>query len=308
MLVRPLAEADLDEADRIYRLAFGTFLGERHPARFGGDTDTIRGRWKADPAAAFAADLRGRLAGSNFAVNWGTVGFFGPLTVTPKHWDQGVGQRLLDATMDLFAAWGTQHTGLFTFAHSAKHVGLYQKFGFWPRFLTAIMSRPVPPGAPGRADHAGRPAPGGPARRPAGHRGPDRCGVPRPRREPGGRPCWPSGWGTSCWLTARPAGGGRGLRQRRGDRGGGRGVLRQVRRGAAGARAAEGFGLLLDACGRLAAGHGASAAVGRERRMRPGRAAIARHGFRAAMQGVAMHRPNQDGYHVSDRYVIDDWR
>ena len=148
MLVRPLAEADLDQADRIFRLAFGTFLGERSPARFGGDTDTIRTRWKADPAAAFAADLGGRLAGSNFAANWGTVGFFGPLTVTPKHWDQAIGQRLLDATMDLFAAWGTQHTGLFTFAHSAKHVGLYQKFGFWPRFLTAIMSRPVPPGVP----------------------------------------------------------------------------------------------------------------------------------------------------------------
>ena len=28
-----------------------------------------------------------------------------------------------------------------TFAQSAKHIGLYQKFGFWPRFLTAIMSK-----------------------------------------------------------------------------------------------------------------------------------------------------------------------
>jgi hypothetical protein len=34
----------------------------------------------------------------------------------------------------------TRHTGLFTFAHSAKHVALYQKFGFHARFLTAIMS------------------------------------------------------------------------------------------------------------------------------------------------------------------------
>ncbi len=36
---------------------------------------------------------------------------------------------------------GTQHAGLFTFAHSQKHVGLYQRFGFWPRFLTALMSK-----------------------------------------------------------------------------------------------------------------------------------------------------------------------
>ena len=45
--------------------------------------------------------------------------------------------------MNCFARWGTKHTGLFTFAQSQKHVGLYQKFGFWPRFLTAIMSKPV---------------------------------------------------------------------------------------------------------------------------------------------------------------------
>lgn len=45
--------------------------------------------------------------------------------------------------MDQFDAWGTRDTGLFTFAHSAKHVALYQKFGFHARFLTAIMSAPA---------------------------------------------------------------------------------------------------------------------------------------------------------------------
>src|SRR5262249_36754581 len=39
--------------------------------------------------------------------------------------------------------WGTKLIGLFTFAQSAKHVHLYQKFGFWPQFLTAIMTKPV---------------------------------------------------------------------------------------------------------------------------------------------------------------------
>lgn len=33
--------------------------------------------------------------------------------------------------------------GLFTFAHSTKHIHLYQKYGFWPRFLTAIMSKNI---------------------------------------------------------------------------------------------------------------------------------------------------------------------
>jgi hypothetical protein len=42
-----------------------------------------------------------------------------------------------------FDLWGTRHVGLFTFAHSAKHIVLYQKYDFYARFLTAIMSAPV---------------------------------------------------------------------------------------------------------------------------------------------------------------------
>jgi len=45
--------------------------------------------------------------------------------------------------MDLFNAWGIRHAGLFTFAQSPKHIGLYQKFGFHARFLTAVMTKPV---------------------------------------------------------------------------------------------------------------------------------------------------------------------
>ena len=54
-----------------------------------------------------------------------------------------MGKRLMEPVMKCFAGWGTTHAGLFTFAQSPKHLGLYQKFGFWPRFLTAIMSKPV---------------------------------------------------------------------------------------------------------------------------------------------------------------------
>ncbi len=77
--VRPLREGDLSEADRIMRLAFGTFLGLPDPMTFMGDASYVRTRFKADPAAAFAAEVDGELAGSNFVSNWGSVGFFGPL-------------------------------------------------------------------------------------------------------------------------------------------------------------------------------------------------------------------------------------
>ncbi len=34
--------------------------------------------------------------------------------------------------------------GLYTFSTSLKHIGLYRKFGFWPRFLTIVMEKHVP--------------------------------------------------------------------------------------------------------------------------------------------------------------------
>ena len=71
----------------------------------------------------------------------GSVGFFGPLSVLPERWNQGIGSHLMEATIALFDHWGTAHAGLFTFAHSPKHHCLYQKFGFWPRFLTPVMTK-----------------------------------------------------------------------------------------------------------------------------------------------------------------------
>ena len=141
--VRLLQETELSTADSIMRLAFGTFIGLPEPMSFMGDAAYVRNRWLADPEAAFAAEAAGEIIGSNFATNWGSVGFFGPLTIRPDFWDRGVGKRLMEPIMELFEKWETRHAGLFTFPHSQKHIGLYQRFGFWPRFLTAIMSKPV---------------------------------------------------------------------------------------------------------------------------------------------------------------------
>jgi GNAT superfamily N-acetyltransferase len=143
IIVRPLRESETSAADAIMRLAFGTFIGLPDPMAFMGDAAYVRNRWRANPRAAFAAESAGELIGSNFATNWGSVGFFGPLTIRPDFWNRGVGKRLMEPIVELFDKWGTRHAGLFTFAQSQKHIGLYQRFGFWPRFLTAIMSKPV---------------------------------------------------------------------------------------------------------------------------------------------------------------------
>ncbi|MGQ3684369.1 MAG: GNAT family N-acetyltransferase [Candidatus Loosdrechtia sp.] len=141
--IRPLQEQDISEADRVYRLAFGSFIGLPDPAQFGGDTDCIRTRWLTDKEAAFVAEQDGVIVGSNFAVNWGSVGYLGPLTVLPDLWGQHIGHRLIEPVMRLFSVWAIQHAGLVTFAYSPKHIELYQKFGFWPRFLSAIMYKKV---------------------------------------------------------------------------------------------------------------------------------------------------------------------
>src|SRR5581483_4329763 len=111
------------------------------------------------PEAALAAEVDGRLAGTNFVTRWGSVGFFGPLTVDPDLWDRGVARALLAETMPLFERWGVTHAGLFTFPHSPKHLTLYQSFGFEPRFLTPVLTRDLSAGAgPGPA---GAPRAGG---------------------------------------------------------------------------------------------------------------------------------------------------
>ena len=64
--VRPLREADLDAADRVKRLAFGTFLGFPDPLSFVDSTRYVHTRWRADPSSAFAAELAGEVVGSVF--------------------------------------------------------------------------------------------------------------------------------------------------------------------------------------------------------------------------------------------------
>ena len=88
--IRPLQEGDLDAADRVMRMAFGTFLGAPDPMIVFGDMDYVRSRFAAEPSWAFAAELDGEVVGSNFATKWGSFGFFGPVTVRVDLWDRGI--------------------------------------------------------------------------------------------------------------------------------------------------------------------------------------------------------------------------
>jgi predicted N-acetyltransferase YhbS len=140
-LVRPLLADDLDAADRVMRLAFGTVRGLSDPGEAFGDADSVRTRFRAAPECAWAAEVEGEVVGSVFAARWGSFGFFGPLSVRPDLWDRGIGSRLLEPVLDAFALWEVRQAGLFTFASSPKHLGLYQKHGFWPGTLTVVTAK-----------------------------------------------------------------------------------------------------------------------------------------------------------------------
>ncbi len=143
--IRPLTDNDIDRAYEIYKLAFGTFLGLPRPLQFAGDAALVPTRYKNDPSAAFGAFDGERLIGANFAARWGTQGGFGPLIIDPAYWDKGIASMLMGPAMDQLDDWRVDHACIFTYATSPKHLALYQKFGFWPRFLTTIMSCPVLP-------------------------------------------------------------------------------------------------------------------------------------------------------------------
>ncbi len=304
--VRPLVAAEVDAADTVFREAFGAFLG----ADMFGDTDLVRTRFRAPHVEALGAFADGELVGSNVVTRWGGVGYFGPLSVVPKLWDGGVGAQLVEATVDVFDRWGVTHQGLFTFAQSPKHHGLYQKFGFWPRFLTAIMSRPV---------HGTEPPQGWLLSAFTADARPaliDMCaavtGAILPGLEVGGEiaavldqglgdvvlvgePDAPSGFAVCHNGPGTEAGTG----------------IAYVKFAAV--RPGPAVGVTFDALLTACQGWAAAAGAGRlTLGVNTARHDAYRHllgaGFRTDMPGVTMHRPNEPAYDRADVHLLDDWR
>jgi GNAT superfamily N-acetyltransferase len=118
-IIRPLAEPDLQVARRIVRTSFGTFLGAPDPENFWADRDYVYGRFGAEHVNNFGAELDGELVGSNFATRWGSVGFFGPITVRPDRQARGIAKKLVEAATAQFDSWALA-TPAFLPSHRAR--------------------------------------------------------------------------------------------------------------------------------------------------------------------------------------------
>jgi GNAT superfamily N-acetyltransferase len=311
-----MRESDLHPARRILRLAFGTFIGAPDPENFRADRDYVTTRFRANPDAALVAEAEDTVAGSNFATRWGSFGFFGPLTVHPERWNQGIAQALLAATMDLLATWNVKAAGLFTFAHSPKHIALYQRYDFWPGFLIAMMSKtPLDPrGVAGlkycdglkysEVNSAGRSQALDACRDLTGRifEGLDvTCEIISVHEQRLGETVLVWGGDLLDGFAVCHCG--------EGTEAGARTCyikFAAVRPGAGAERRLE---HLLAACEALALEKGmermeAGVNTGRVEAYR----SLLRHGYRTDAQGVAMHRPPSPAYNRPDVYVVDDWR
>jgi GNAT superfamily N-acetyltransferase len=309
--VRLLTETDLPRVDRIFRLAFGTFNGLPDPLQHGGDSDKIRTRWLADPGAAFGADVSGELIASNFVTCWGSVGYFGPLTVHPDFWDRGVAQKLLDPTLARFETWGCRHTGLYTYSSSPKHLALYQKFGFWPRALTAIMSKAVQPVE--RVGEASFYAQAAESERPglvaaaAGLTDAIFAGL-EVSREIHALADQQLGDTVLVWDEAGLVGFAA-VHCGAGSEAGSGACFIKFGAARPGPKAGQYFDRLLTACEAYAAARGAARLLaGVSLARKPAYERMRARGFRIEVVGVCMHRPNEPGYHRPDAWVMDDWR
>jgi GNAT superfamily N-acetyltransferase len=308
VVVRRLEEGELAEADRIMRLAFGTFLGLPDPMAFMGDADYVRTRWEADPTVALAAELDGRLVGTNFVTRWGSVGFFGPLTVLPDLWNKGVARALLDATMPIFTEWGVTHSGLFTFGHSTKHVALYQSYGFMPRFLTSVMAKP-----PAAGTTAGTLLSEAldPKAAVAGCRAVTDALYPGFEVDREIRAAQHQKLGDTVLVTDQDGSVAAFAvcHTGPGTEAGTDACFIKVGAARPGPQAEADFGRLLEACEAYATRSGAHVLIAGVNTSRRGAyRTLVDRGYRAELIGVTMHQPDEDGYHHPGAWVIDDWR
>jgi hypothetical protein len=143
--ISPLKASQLEAADYIFRLAFGTRNGLKDPLKFDGDAARIRTRFQSRHVISLAASIDNRLIGSSFGTIWGNFAWLGPLSIHPEFWNGHIAQKLLETAIPTLDLPQKRHQALFTVAESPKHLALYRKFGFYPWFLTAVMGKNLEP-------------------------------------------------------------------------------------------------------------------------------------------------------------------
>ncbi len=308
--LRPFVPSDSEAAERVRRLAFGTLFGVPDPANFRLDIGLLPARCRTYPDGGFVAEEDGAMVGVAMANHWGGLGVFGPIAVDPAYWRRGVARQLLDITLPVFDRWGCRMSGLFTFPERPTHLRLYQSVGFWPRSLTAIMRRPVeeanaPPDALRLSEHASERA--ALIAQGAALTGSLFDGLDLSREIDMAAA---HRLGDTVLLTEGSQVTGLALCHiGAGSEAGADTLYMKFAAVGSGPQAPQRFARLIDACNALAQDRdmkqlAAGVNVARINAYR----LMMELGFRAVMQGIAMHRPYIEAYDRPEVFALDDWR
>jgi ribosomal protein S18 acetylase RimI-like enzyme len=145
--IRRVRKGDLAKVKDVFEQSFGDFLerqlGTRPRQAFNG-AQYVHHRWLMEPWGCFVAEEdNAKIVGAALAVTWGTVGVMGPVAVLTHYHNQSIAQQLMRAVQEFFDEnKATLHGGV-TYPTSAKHLALFHKFGYKPKSLVAVMSRPL---------------------------------------------------------------------------------------------------------------------------------------------------------------------
>jgi GNAT superfamily N-acetyltransferase len=152
--IREAVDADWEDAGRICYEAFAT-LADEHG--FPHDFPTVAAaaepiRWLIGHPRihAIVAERDGRVVGSNFLDERGTISAIGPISVDPMEQDHRVGRLLMEAVLDRARRQGAPGVRLLQIAYHNRSLSLYAKLGMQVRgSFAAMYGAPVREAMPG---------------------------------------------------------------------------------------------------------------------------------------------------------------
>jgi GNAT superfamily N-acetyltransferase len=144
--IREAVDADWEEAGRICYEAFAT-LADQHG--FPHDFPTVEAaalpiRWLINHPKVYGvvAELDGRVVGSSFLDERGTISAIGPVSVEPGIQDHHVGRMLMEAMLDRAHAKEAPGVRLVQIAYHNRSLALYARLGMEVRGSFAAMYGP----------------------------------------------------------------------------------------------------------------------------------------------------------------------
>ena len=168
--IRRVKKGDLSRIRDVIEQTFADFLerqlGTRPRQAFGG-AQYVHHRWLMEPWGCFVAEEdNAKIVGTALAVNWGSVGLLGPVAVLTNYQNQTIGQQLIRAVEEFFEENKVALHGTVTYPTSPKHLLLYHRFGYRPKELTSVMTRPLERTPPALRPSLNAPLPKGPVKPP----------------------------------------------------------------------------------------------------------------------------------------------